>query len=65
MAYHDNQLGELQITLQEVIDMIDSLIEEEMIGDDGRQKKIIRDDKRQKKIIEDNGRQKKMMKDDD
>ena len=36
--------------LQEVIDRIDSLIEEEMIGDDRRQEKMIGDDRRQEEI---------------
>ncbi len=50
---YDDQLGELQITLQEVISIIDSLIEKETIENDGRQEEIIKDYEKQEKTIED------------
>ncbi len=54
---------ELQITLQEVISMIDSTAQKEMIGDDVRQKETIGDDVRQKKTIGDDVRREETMTD--
>src|SRR6266511_1170608 len=43
-AQQDNSSGDLQITLQEVIDMISGSIQEEMIGDDIVYEEMIGDD---------------------
>ncbi len=62
-AQQSDQL-ELQITLQEVIGMIDSTAQKETIGDDGRREETIGDDVRQKETIGDDVRHKEMMGDD-
>ena len=49
----DNSSGDLQITLQEVIDMISSSIQEETIGDDIVQEEMIGDDIVQEETIGD------------
>ena len=41
MAQQEDQLGELRIMLQKVIDMIDSLTEEETGGDRRRQEELM------------------------
>src|SRR6266498_1024712 len=55
---------ELQITLQEVIGMIDSTAQKETIGDDVRQKETIGDDVRQKETIGDDVRHEETMTDE-
>src|SRR6266542_2246478 len=54
----------LQITLQEVIDMIDTTAHEETIGDDVRCKKTIGDDVRCEEMIGDDIRREEMIGDD-
>ncbi len=55
---------ELQITLQEVIGMIDSTAHEETIGDDVRRKETIGDDVRHKETIGDDVRHEETIGDD-
>ncbi len=51
MQQDDQQ--ELQITLQEAIDMIDTTVHEKTIGDDVRHKEMIGDDVRHEEMIGD------------
>src|SRR6266540_3542159 len=62
-AQQSDQL-ELQITLQEVIGMIDSTAQKETIGDDGRREETMGDDVRQKETMGDDVRHEKTMGDD-
>src|SRR6266498_1875330 len=62
-AQQSDQL-ELQITLQEVIGMIDSTAQKETIGDDVRHKETIGDDGRREETIGDDVRQKETIRDD-
>src|SRR6266542_7167632 len=52
---------ELQITLQEVIGMIDSTVHEETIGDDVRHEETIGDDIRHEETIGEDVRREEMM----
>src|SRR6266545_4860186 len=62
-AQQSNQ-PELQITLQEVISMINSTAHEETIGDDVRQEETIGDDVRREETIGDDVRREETMGDD-
>ncbi len=55
---------ELQITLQEVIGMIDSTAQKETIGDDVRHEETIGDDVRHEETIGDDVRHEEMMTDE-
>src|SRR6266498_2677578 len=59
-----NDQPELQITLQEVIGMIDSTAHEETIGDDVRHEETIGDDVRHEETIGDDVRHEEMMTDE-
>ncbi len=54
----------LQITLQEVISMIDSTAHEETIGDDVRHEEMIRDDVRHEEMMGDDVKREEMMTDE-
>jgi len=60
----DNSSGDLQITLQEVIDMISSSTHEETIGDDIVQEEMIEDNIVQEETIGDDIVQEKTIGDD-
>src|SRR6266542_1959843 len=62
-AQQDDQL-ELQITLQEVIGMINSIAHEETIGDDVRHEETIGDDVRHEEMIGNDVRREEMIGDD-
>src|SRR6266498_5968086 len=59
-----NDQPELQITLQEVISMIDSTAQKETIGDDVRHEETIGDDVRREETIGDDVRHEETMGDD-
>ena len=63
-AQQENSSGDLQITLQEVIDMISSSTQEETRGDDIVHKEMIGDDIVHKETIGDNIIQEEMRGDD-